>query len=205
MKSIKYVVLWVLALIMVSGCTTTSDAQWEAWSKVEVARQERVIAQMQACGDNGACVVAAGYSSQGDGYRMPQNTAHPIWNTVDRVLSIAAPGYFQYKQAGVWAGAMDGVVSSMSQMDRSYTNNSVNVGGDQFGSYEYDDRSDNSSNNYSTNIGGNSVGGSTYDGSCIGDECNNYSPYPDHSTTDNSNTDNSDNRDNSTSPTSTLP
>lgn len=191
MKCLKLVGLTIIALMLVSGCTTTSDAQWEAWAKVEVARQERVIAQMNACGDNGACVVAAGYSNNG-GYKMPQNQVHPAWNAVDRVLSVAVPGYFQYKQAGVWAGAMTGVTHNMSQMDRAYTNNSVNVGGNQFGSYQHDDSSNNSQNNYSTNVGGDNVGGNSYQESCVGQDCNNHSPYPNNSVTDQSNTDSND-------------
>ena len=54
--------------------------------------------------------------------------------------------YFGYKQSEVWVGALNGAAETISGMDGSYTDNSVNVDCDQIAGTQNNNHSDNSGN-----------------------------------------------------------
>lgn len=192
----KAILLIVLALF-VTGCATgPSQDAVDQHNQMLAAHYQMGAAAVQHCKTD-LCVKVVIDGMAQSAPRVPQKQYHPAWQLLDRTLSLALPIYGSYLQGRQWADAMVGVVNTVGGMDRSFTDNSVNVGRDQIGGDRVIDNSDNSDS--STSVGGDYAGRDMYSESCIGDDCRYGSPGPiDQSETDNSNTDNSNNSDNST-------
>lgn len=149
------VIVTMLCLLALAGCATPVD--YESWAKA-VESQQQFATQAAAGCQTDLCRYVVVQEATAKTIRAPQPQVHPGWQTLDRVLSMGLPMYFGYKQSEVWAGALTGAMDTVSSMDRSYTNNSVNIGRDQIAgtqdnsswadNSDRSNRSDNSRHNY---------------------------------------------------------
>src|SRR5690554_3641308 len=180
----KTILLIVLALF-VTGCASgPSQDAVDQHNQMLAAHYQMGAAAVQHCKTD-LCVKVVIDGMAQSAPRAPQKQYHPAWQVLDRTLSIAVPMYGSYLQGRQWSDAMVGVVQTVGSMDRSYTDNSLSVGGDQIGGDRSIDNSDSS-----TNTGGDYSGRDIYRESCVGDECRNTSSGPyDIDESDNSNTD----------------
>lgn len=190
----------ITLVLLLSACANHQSDQLKAWSQIEQSRQARLDTLASSCTTD-LCVVMVAQEANKGATPLPRQQAHPGWALLDRALGLAVPAYFGYRQSEAWANALVDVTQSVTSMERSYTytDNSLQVGGDQIGGSRVDDYStqigrDAVGGNYTaSSIGGDSVGQDQRHGddiqlsdACVGDSCYSQSPGP----VDNSNTSN---------------
>lgn len=175
----------ITLVLLLSACANHQSDQLKAWSQIEQSRQARLDTLASSCTTD-LCVVMVAQEANKGATPLPRQQAHPGWALLDRALGLAVPAYFGYRQSEAWAGALADVTRSVTSMERNYTytDNSLQVGGDQIGGNRVEDYST-VVHDSSHRIGGDSVGRDQHHGdwnqlsdTCVGDSCHSQSPGP---------------------------
>lgn len=200
----KHLLVLLCLALLVGGCSTVSDAQWQAWADVEKTRLAASVERAHACGGDGTCVAWVNVETSRGATPVPQPQRSAVESIGIELIRSVVPALAGYHGSRMWAGALEGTVNAVAGMDRAYTDNRVTTtatttttaGGDQIGGDRTVDNSDRSDNG--TTVGGDQIGRDRYSDSCVGTDCRYDSAGP-YDQSDNSQTDNSDRsqRDNS--------
>lgn len=196
----KYLsIVLAFALVLMTGCAIQpSDQAYVSSAESEAACMQSYSIMAQNCsnsGEAGLCTYMVAEKAASCRRSAPTPQMHPGWEmalrTINTVATLAIPAHYGVQNTKALADLTTGVVGTIANMDRSYTDNSVSIGGDQISGAQ--DNTDSSiGGDY---IGGNQHVGDQYADSCVGDSCLNASPVDSSDHSDSS--DNSDNSDNS--------